>query len=61
MSTRHLNRLFQPRSIAVIGASPNQPSLGRTVLANLIDETFAGPVYPVNPRYTEVEGRPCYR
>jgi acetyltransferase len=61
MSTRHLNRLFQPRSIAVIGASPHQPSVGRTVLANLIDETFAGPVYPVNPRYAELEGRPCYR
>ncbi len=40
MSIRNLNRLFQPRSVAVIGASPNKSSIGKIVLSNLVDEAF---------------------
>jgi acetyltransferase len=60
MSIRNLNRLFAPRSVAVIGASSEPSSVGRTVLKNLADETFPGSVFPVNPKYTAIDGFPCY-
>lgn len=59
MSIRNLNRLFHPRTVAVIGASPKKSSIGRTVLFNLVDEEFPGTVYPVNPKYDAIEGIPC--
>jgi acetyltransferase len=60
MSTRNLDYLLAPRSVAVIGASERPASVGRTVFRNLLDGGFAGPVWPVNPKYTEVAGRPAY-
>ncbi len=54
MSTYRLERLFAPRSVAVIGASPRQQSVGRAVLQNL--RGFAGEIYLVNPRYGEIDG-----
>ena len=59
MSIRNLNRLFLPRSVAVIGASPKKSTIGRTVLSNLVDEEFLGSVYPVNPKYEAIEGIRC--
>ncbi|MHC4340122.1 MAG: CoA-binding protein, partial [Planctomycetota bacterium] len=44
-----LDRLFRPRSVAVIGASRREGSIGREVLRNLVDGGFAGKVFPVNP------------
>lgn len=55
---RPLDALFQPRSIAVIGATEAARAVGRIVLENL--STFPGPVYAVNPRHAEVLGRRCY-
>ncbi len=55
-----LNRFFNPRSIAVVGASPVQ-STGRFEHTKwLTDANFNGPLYPVNPRYDEVYGHKCY-
>jgi acetate---CoA ligase (ADP-forming) len=55
-----LDALFHPKSVAILGASgrPNNP-FGRP-LAYLHRYGFAGPVYPVNPNYAELEGVPCY-
>ncbi|MBK1713348.1 bifunctional acetate--CoA ligase family protein/GNAT family N-acetyltransferase [Rubrivivax gelatinosus] len=50
MSTRHLDSLFEPRSVAVFGASDRPGSVGATVWANLAGGGFDGPVWPVNPR-----------
>ncbi|MCG5262760.1 bifunctional acetate--CoA ligase family protein/GNAT family N-acetyltransferase [Cupriavidus gilardii] len=61
MSTRNLEHLFRPESIAVIGASRRPGSIGAAILANLMESGFAGPVYPVNPKYDTLAGRPCYR
>lgn len=41
--------LFFPESIAVVGASTRQGSIGNTLMANLMSEGFRGAVYPVNP------------
>ena len=61
MSIRNLNRLFQPRSIAVIGASSKSSSVGKILLENLVGESFPYPIYPVNPKYGSLNGIPCYR
>ena len=55
-----LEALFNPRSVAVIGASENPEKLGHTVLKNIVDCGYQGPVYPINPRSKEILGLPCY-
>jgi acyl-CoA synthetase (NDP forming) len=54
-----LEALFQPRSIAVIGAS-EKPTVGRRVVASLDRIGFTGRIYPVNPSYPTVLGHACY-
>lgn len=56
MSVRHLEYLFRPRSIAVIGASSKPRSVGATVMHNLLQGDFAGPIMPVNPRHDAIAG-----
>lgn len=61
MSTRALEQIFTPSSIAVIGASDKLGSLGGAVLRNLIDSGFAGNIYPVNARnYDYICGLKAY-
>ena len=55
----NLQALLQPSSVAVVGASPKAGTGGR-ILGNVLASGFQGAVYPVNPNYTEVRGRPCY-
>jgi acetyltransferase len=61
VTQRNLDRAFLPKSIAVIGASPREGSVGRVVLDNIRTGSFAGAVYPVNLKYDEVLGSRCYR
>jgi acetyltransferase len=56
MSTYRLDRLFVPRSIAVIGGSPRATSPGHAVLKNLRSGGFAGSIQLVNPHYDNIEG-----
>ncbi len=56
MSTYRLDRLFVPRSVALVGASPRETSVGRAILRNLRAGGFAGSIHLVNPRYGEIEG-----
>ncbi|QOL49218.1 bifunctional acetate--CoA ligase family protein/GNAT family N-acetyltransferase [Massilia litorea] len=58
MSVRNLNKLFAPRSVALIGASNRPGSLGTTLLHNLMAGGFRGSIHPVNPNYTELAGLP---
>ncbi len=58
---RHpLNAIFDPQSVAVIGASEKPGSVGRTILWNLISSPFGGTVYPVNPKRPSVLGVKAY-
>lgn len=61
MTIRNLDAAFSPNSVAVIGASAREGSVGRVVFDNILKGGFAGPVYPVNLKYDEVLGRRCYR
>ena len=56
MTTHRLDRMFAPRSVAVVGASPREHSVGRKILCNLKAAGFAGPIHLVNPNYAEIEG-----
>ncbi|MBX6769173.1 MAG: CoA-binding protein, partial [Actinomadura rubrobrunea] len=58
--SRSIQRLLFPRSVAVIGASRAEHSVGRTVLRNLLHGDFSGPVYPVHPTATAVAGVRAY-
>src|ERR1700687_958472 len=49
-----LQSFFSPASVAVIGATNREGSVGRTILENLLSGGFKGQVYPVNPSRTEV-------
>ncbi len=54
-----LKPMLDPDSIAVVGAS-EKPGPGRQVLENLAQLGYRGEIYPVNPRYEEILGMPCY-
>ncbi len=57
---RHvLEYVFNPRRVAVLGASENPESVGGRVFRNLVEGGFSGEVWPVNPKYQTVLGRPC--
>ena len=56
MSTYRLDSLLSPRSVAVIGASPRDRSVGRAILRNLRDGGFAGDIHVINTRYPEIDG-----
>jgi acetyltransferase len=51
---------FSPASVAVIGATDRENSVGRTIVSNLLAGTYKGKVYAVNPRRTELLGHRCY-
>ena len=60
MTTRNLDALFRPRSVAVIGASERAGSVSNVVMRQLLAGGFDGPVMPVNPRRAAVAGVLCY-
>ncbi|MGZ9076590.1 MAG: acetate--CoA ligase family protein, partial [Burkholderiaceae bacterium] len=59
MTTRNLEALLTPRSVALIGASPTPGSVGNIVARNLLRAGFAGPIHFVNPKHPRVEDRVC--
>lgn len=59
-SRESLDAIFQPSSVAVVGASEREGSVGRTILWNLISNPFGGTVYPINPKRANVLGIKAY-
>ena len=56
MSVYRLDRLLAPHSLAVIGASPRETSVGRHIIANIRAAGFPGAVHVVNPNHAAIEG-----
>ena len=56
-----LDLFFAPKSVAVIGATENPGSVGRTIVKNLVSSPFGGTVYPVNPKRPSVLGIKAYK
>jgi len=57
---KELDRLFNPTSLAMVGASKDERKTGARFLKGLIDRGFRGKLYPVNPRETEIMGLRSY-
>jgi acetyltransferase len=55
-----LDAMFSPSSVAVIGATSRPSTVGRTVLENLLRDSFKGTVYAVNAKHAEVLGHKAY-
>ncbi|RLG14058.1 MAG: CoA-binding protein [Candidatus Nanohalarchaeota archaeon] len=55
-----MKELFNPKSIAVIGASANPQKFGYVILKNIIDFDFKGKIYPISPRYKDIFGIKCF-
>src|ERR1700690_3931155 len=56
MSTYRLKNLLSPKSVALIGASPRQTSVGRAILRNIHKAKFKGEFGLVNTHYAEIDG-----
>ncbi|MFB3880554.1 MAG: acetate--CoA ligase alpha subunit [Armatimonadota bacterium] len=55
-----LERLFAPRSVAVVGASTKPGKVGHDILNNMLASGYQGEVYPINPHAAEILGKKCY-
>jgi len=53
--------LFNAKTVAVIGASPNKKKVGFAVLDNLIKFKYRGRIYPINPKHKKILGLTCYK
>jgi acetate---CoA ligase (ADP-forming) len=51
-----LDSLFKPRSIAIIGASQKELSIGNVIIKNLLSYGYTGSIYPINPKVDEIRG-----
>jgi acetyl coenzyme A synthetase (ADP forming)-like protein len=54
-------RLFEPRGVAVVGASPQPDKIGHKIVANIISGGYRGRIWPVNPKGGEILGLPAAR
>jgi acetyltransferase len=58
---RHiLQKFFQPKAVAVVGASPREGTIGFTLVNNLNQGGFKGHIYPINPKHEEILGLKAY-
>jgi acetyltransferase len=60
MKKHYLTNVFEPSSVAVIGASDRDRSVGGQVLRNIVEGGFQGDIFPVNPKRQTVQDRTCY-
>ena len=51
---------LSPKSIAIVGASNNPEKIASVILKNLLDGEYNGKIYPINPKYEEIQGRRAY-
>lgn len=56
-----LDKIMKPRSVAVVGASTKQHTIGSDIMKRLQEYGFNGPIYPVNPKGGVIEGLPAYQ
>ncbi len=56
----NLNALFEPKSVALIGASTKEYSIGNIIIKNLIHYKYKGPIYPINTKGEDIRGIKAY-
>jgi len=57
---KNLDKFFDPKSIAIVGASPKKEKLGNILLRNIISGGYKGKIYCINPRYKKIGANKCY-
>jgi acetyltransferase len=55
-----LESFFNPKSVAIVGASRQKGKVGYEILTNIIGAGFAGKIFPINPNADSIEGLKCY-
>ncbi len=55
-----INDIFSPKSIAIVGASQDTEKIASVILKNLIEGGYNGKIYPINPKYEEIQGRQTF-
>ncbi|WP_131781542.1 bifunctional acetate--CoA ligase family protein/GNAT family N-acetyltransferase [Legionella gresilensis] len=60
MEKHYLDELFNPKAIAVVGASERPKSVGKLVLENIIKGGYVGQVFPINLKHTQIQGLKAY-
>lgn len=59
-NSHYLDRLLKPQTIALVGVSPREGTVGHDMLKVLLSGGYQGQVFLVNPRYDEIEGHKCF-
>jgi len=57
----YLTTLFEPKSVAVIGASDRENSVGNVLFRNILDSGYRGRLYPINPAHETIQGVQAYK
>lgn len=57
---KKLEKLFNPKTVAIVGASDKAGSVGNAITQNLLNLGFGGEVFLINPKYQELLGQKCY-
>ena len=58
---KSMNRIMQPKAVAVIGASDETGKIGNSVMKNLINGGYKGQIYPIHPKAAEIMGHKAYK
>ena len=57
----YLTSLFEPSSVAVIGASDRERSVGNVLFRNIRESGYKGRLYPINPKHEIIQGVPAFK
>jgi len=60
LEQHYLTSLFEPKSVAVIGASDRENSVGNIIFRNIVDAGYKGRLYAINPKHASVQGTAAY-
>jgi acetyltransferase len=61
LEQHYLTTLFEPKSVAVIGASDRENSVGNIIFKNILGSGYKGRLYAINPKHETIQGQPAYR
>jgi hypothetical protein len=60
LDRHYLTPLFEPASVAIIGASTRAGSIGAVLIDNMLAAGYRGALFAVNPKQTSIKGVPCF-
>lgn len=55
----YLKSMFEPQSVAIVGASERHDSIGAVLIRNMLDARYNGALHAINPKHDSVQGVPC--